>query len=659
MAKTRRGGATRRIPVESLSTKPTKPGVEVLKAMGVNIPENAPPAQQPGKRAADSKRSGGLISSIFRDPRGKPIDMTKLDRAPRHRRGPVVLLVILGVLAAAAVAGFSVFQRNNKFSNTAVAVTLTAPAAVASGAPVTLTATVVNQESVALKDTELTLQYPEGFTFTESTPKPENTANQAWSLGGLSPGETRTVTITGVLLGSIGESATFTATASYFPANFSSEFTKTTTATVTVNASRLTLTIDGPPSAVAGRSTTFTLTVANTAEEKLTGVVLTTEFPATFAVTSAEPKATEGNARWSLGSLDAGATVAVEIAGTFSASVGDSVVIPWRVTLPGDNGETPQAEINQLVLMVNPTITLTVSVNGSTDDGTVSLGDTLEVKVAFANASDLEVSHATLAATVEGRPVDLSTVKDPAKGKRNGSTITWTKTQIPALNELKPGDSGSVTFTVGTLPNLTVQTAADRNLAVKVSAALTPGSAGPATTTPILTRFVVTRAMVTSEARYTAEDGETVGSGPLPPQVGSSTTYRIIWTLGNTTNDVETVSVVALLPEDVQFTGKNITTSSGALTFDPANRTVRWALPKLPAGAGTLGTNLSATFSVTITPTSAQVGTTPVLVGSVALSGTDTFANVPVTAGAQPVTTAGSNDPTTAGKGTVVAASGY
>lgn len=652
MAKNRRGGPARRIPVENLNPKPTKPGVEVLRAMGVNAPPTTNAATP--KRAVDAKRSGGLLKSIFRDARGRPMDMTKLERAPRHRWGPAVLLLTLGLLATAAVVGMVMFRGGGKFGNSAVSVGIEAPATVASGAPLTLTVTVRNGEMVALKDTELTLQYPDGFTFTAANPKPENPASQAWKLGGLATGASRTVSITGTLLGSVGQSATFTATASYTPANFSSEFTKTATKALTINTSRLTVAIDGPPSAVSGKFTTFSISVSNSASEKLEGVVLSTVFPDAFTVTTASPRPTDGTARWSLGSLEPGKKATLTLTGTFSGTVGDSVQIPWRASLLASSGETAQGEVNQLVLLVNPALSLAVSVNDSTQDGTLTLGETLGVKVAFANASDLDIPHATLSVSVSGRPVDWSSLQDPAKGKLRASTITWTEAQVAALKDLKPGDSGSVSFTVGTVSNLGVHSAGDRNPSVKVTAVLTPGSGGDATTSPTLTRMVLTRAVVTSESRYTTEDGETVGEGPLPPQVGSSTTYRILWTLGNTVNDVENLTVVATLPEGVQFTGKNITTSAGSLAFDPSARTVRWTLPRLGAGSGTLVPNLSAGFSVSITPTAAQVGTAPLLVGSVALSGTDAFANVPVTAGAEPVTTTGTNDPTTAGKGTVV-----
>lgn len=652
MAKNRRGGQRRRIPVEPLDPKPTKPGSVVLRALTAETGRE----RESSKGTANAKRSGGLLSTIFRDDRGRPIDMTRLDRGPKRRMGPWRILLVLAVLAAASVAGLFVFNRPAKFGNAEVSITLAAAPTVASGAPFTLTVTVENGEAVALEDAELTLQYPEGFRYSQADPKPENDAHQAWRLGTLAPGASKAVSISGAVLGSVGAVETFVATASYIPANFSSEFTKTASVTVTVNASRLELAIDGPPSVVPGKSFPFTVTVTNAATEALDRVVVTGDFPDSFALDSAEPKATEAN-RWALGRLEPNQKATISVTGSLTGDAGGSAQLTWRVSLTGaDGAETPQSETNQIVLLVNPTVTLSVSVNDSSTDGTVALGDTLNVKVAFTNASDLDLPHASLAVTVDGRVVDFSTLADPAGGRRNGSTLTWTESQVPALSDLKPGDSGLVSFSVGTLPTITVQTASDRTIAIRVSASLTASGKTEPTATTGVTRMVLTRAAIGAEARYTTEDGETVGEGPLPPRAGSSTTYRIFWTLANTTNDVKDVVVTAIVPSGVQFTGKNVTTSSGTLTFNPASRTVRWTLGRLPAGSGTLVANQAAAFSVSITPTESEVGGQPELLGATALTGTDAFTGTAATASANALTTAASTDPTATGKGTVVSA---
>lgn len=651
MAKVRRGGARRRIPVESLDPKPTKPGSVVLRALSSETDRRGA-----DRSAASAKRSGGLLSSMFRDDRGRPIDMTRLDRGPKRRLGPWRLVLVLVVLAGAAVAGLFVFNRPGKFGNADVAIRLAAPTSVASGAPFTLAVTVKNNEAVALKDAELTLQYPDGFRFERADPAPENEAHQAWRLGTLAPGASKAVSLSGVVLGSVGETATFVATASYVPANFASEFTKTASVTVSVNASRLELSIDGPPSVVPGKSFTFTVSVLNAAVAPLDRVVLTGGLPDGFTLDLAEPKATEAN-RWAFGTLAPDQKASVTVTGTVTGDAGGSVQLTWRVGLTGEDGaESPQSETNQILLLVNPTVTLSVSVNDSSTDGTLALGEALAVKVAFANASDIDLPHATLAVTVEGRVVDFSTLQDPAGGKRKGATITWTETQVPALSDLKPGDGGSISFSVGTLSNLTVQTASDRNIAIRATAVLAAGGKTEPAATAAVTRKVVTRATVTAEARYTTEDGETVGEGPLPPSLGSTTTYRIYWTLANTTNDLTDVTLTATVPAGVLFTGKNVTTSSGSLTFDPVSRTAFWSLGRLPAGSGTLVANQSAAFGVSITPSEAQVGTAPELLGSTALSGTDAFTSTAVTASANAITTASATDPSLAGKGTVVSA---
>ena len=67
-----------------------------------------------------------------------------------------------------------------------------------------------------------------------------------------------------------------------------------------------------------------------------------------------------------------------------------------------------------------------------------------------------------------------------------------------------------------------------------------------------------------------------VGSGPLPPQVGKTTSYRVTWTVANTTSDAATLVVSARLPNSVLWTGKNPTRDAGDMSYDPVTRMVQW-----------------------------------------------------------------------------------
>ena len=107
-----------------------------------------------------------------------------------------------------------------------------------------------------------------------------------------------------------------------------------------------------------------------------------------------------------------------------------------------------------------------------------------------------------------------------------------------------------------------------------------------------------------------------------------ATTYTVLWVVTNTVNDVGGATVTAILPSYVTFTGK-MTPTDGSLAYDATSHTVTWKIGNVPSGA--LGSSaLQAAFQVSLTPSSSQVQTSPILVGNQTLVGTDRFTSTQV-----------------------------
>ncbi len=99
-------------------------------------------------------------------------------------------------------------------------------------------------------------------------------------------------------------------------------------------------------------------------------------------------------------------------------------------------------------------------------------------------------------------------------------------------------------------------------------------------------------------------DNEPLGSGPLPPTVGETTSYRIEWNIENSGHDLENVEVSTILPQDVVWTDQS-QTAIGELTFNQTTRQVSWKISKLPTSVP----NPDAWFNVSISPSEQDVGT--------------------------------------------------
>jgi hypothetical protein len=155
-------------------------------------------------------------------------------------------------------------------------------------------------------------------------------------------------------------------------------------------------------------------------------------------------------------------------------------------------------------------------------------------------------------------------------------------------------------------------------------------------------------ASITSTLRYFDEDGAPLGSGPLPPTVGTATHYRAVWSVTGGLHGLRDVSISAVLPEGVSWDDFS-TASSGSITFDPSSRVIRWAISSLPAGGG----EVTARMSLSFTPTAADVGLVKTLLGKTQLAAKDDMSGAAIERSADAVTTACDGDSFATGKGVV------
>ena len=151
-----------------------------------------------------------------------------------------------------------------------------------------------------------------------------------------------------------------------------------------------------------------------------------------------------------------------------------------------------------------------------------------------------------------------------------------------------------------------------------------------------------------NEARYFAEDGTKIGDGPLPPRVGQTTTYRVIWTVTNTLHELLSVKAATILPLDVSF-GAVGRVSQGTLLYNPDTREVSWTLQRLQ----TTTPKATIEFSVVVTPTKEAVGKILPLTGDMTLASRDKATGALLTIKKSSVNTALDDDEFGRGKGVV------
>ncbi len=561
---------------------------------------------------------------------------------------------ILVVLAGVSIAGFFFFNRAERFSGTKVQVQVIPTAEVASGSDVTVVIRYQNQEPVDLVRAELTIEYPDGFTFRSADPDPTNDFHNAFSIGTIKSGRAGEVTIVGTMIGSINTERTFKTTLTYRTVNFNSDFQETAAGTSKITSSILDVKIEGPSEAAPGATVNWTINYENTSDRDVGKIQIEADYPDGVTVTKTDPAAIERNAVWQIDNLAKQAKGKITMTATVNGNIGDTLPIVVRAGLvTATNTIDLQDEQSLLVILVKTGVSLLGSVNGAADGGVILPGDQLNYSLRVANDSETEVADVTMTVTMTGASLDLADIPTDTKKYLKDSILTWTKKEVPGLALLKPNQDLVIRWTLNTKKTLTVASDNDVNQTITASAIATSPSLVSIVAPTVIVTKVGTIVGLKTEGRYADDSGKAYGTGPIPPNVGLTTSYRVIWTLTTTTNQADGLTVTTTLPTSVFWTGQNVGRDAGDIVFDPTARTITWSINRVPAGTGSRLPALTAYFEVSITPTADQVGSLAVLTDQAVAQATDSFTAVALKVTQPSITSDVPSDPTAGGEGAI------
>lgn len=627
-----------------------------------NIPvKKIPVRQDRGKKTSHTipvTEAAQQLDDVWHDRTEKlqtPPDMRQLKKSSGRHFPWNWTLGILASLAAVTVAGFFFFNRTERFSGTNVTLQVIPTAEVASGSDVSVTIRYQNQEPVDLIQSELTVEYPDGFTFRSSTPNAVNEFKNAFPIGRVKSGRAGEVKIIGTLIGSINTERTFKATLTYRTENFNSDFQETASGKATITSSILAVKLSGPTQAAPGATVSWTIDYENTSDRDVEKLQIEAEYPEGVTVTKTEPTAIERNALWQFDDLAKQKKGKITVTATINGEIGDTFPIIVRAGLvTATNTIDLQDEQTLLVILIKTGVTMSGSVNGEVGGGAILPGDQLNYSLRVANESDAEVSDITVTVVMNGTALDFIDVPTDTKKVLKDKTLTWTKKEIPGLALIKPQQDLIIRWTFTTKKVLTVTVDSDLSQEITATASSTsPSVSNPSAPTTITTK-VTTVMNFSAEGRYANDDSVAYGSGPIPPKVGQTTTYRIFWTVTNTTNQAENLKVTTTLPTSVFWTGQNVGRDAGDIAFDVGTRTVTWSLNRVPAGTGSRLPALTAFFEVSITPTADQVGSLAVLTDQAIATATDSFTSGALKVTQPTITSDVPTDPTAGGEGIIV-----
>lgn len=573
------------------------------------------------------------------------VDFSKVDR--KHTRLTSILLTVvitLSVVALAVLTAFFVYQKYfSAPSDQRFEISINAPEELVSGEKTSITINYKNPTNVPLADLQIDAKLPTAFHMQEATPGPSNIEDLIWEIGSLQAGSDQSITIEGVWIAEVPSSTPIQVFANYRPSNFNSDFQAISTVYVNTVSSTLATVFDGKEEGQPGETLEYEFTIENTGNETLETVEASLVLPNGFFLETSKPEIEAGKPPvWKFDVIESEAIEKITFSGSFAADTEGFQYFDINISIADENRSLPQTHVQGFTDVVGDNLSLQLVANGSTNNVTAKLGENVRIAIAIENTGENIIENASLLLDFQADK-SIPLIWNDAEldgGAITSAGILWSNS---ALGKLTPGQKRTLNLTFPLRDALTNSHADTfQILAATTVDGLTVKS------TPI-TLSINTQATFAASARYYTDNGAPLGIGPMPPQVGNYTTYRVVWSIDNDLHDLDNVRVQALLPPHVTWKNQ-FDVDLGNITFDEDSRMVVWNITQLPKNIS----HLDATFSISINPDGNDVGTFVKLMSGSTMTAKDTVTNATLTTATESITTELPEDPFADGKGIVV-----
>ncbi|MBZ9569302.1 hypothetical protein KJA16_00075 [Patescibacteria group bacterium] len=513
-------------------------------------------------------------------------------------------IFLIFLTAALGAAGFWYYQRNI-YSKDILKLEIFGPETAELMEEIEYIVKYKNNGNVRLEEARLIFEYPEHSIVLENELRKEKPLDDIY------PGEEKTLNFKARLFGKKDESKIAKAWLSYRPKNLNARYESETSLTTIIKKVPITFELDLPSKIESGKEIRFRLNYFSNVNYPLSNLRIRIEYPSGFEFLESKPKTLE-ETEWEIGLLNPAVGGRIEVLGKIQGEVGESKIF-WAELGQWQEGELVLLKtVSWGVEIIKPLLYIFQEINGN-PKYIATPGDLLDYRIFFKNIGERVLENLFLMVKLESETLDFDTLKvEPDRFERIENKIIWNYTMLSDLRRLPPMAEGKVEFWI------------------KVKDDFSPDFKNPEIKTVIsLDGFkeefntkINSKLEILQKGYF--EDGVFGNSGPIPPRVGETTTYSIIWQAKNHYNDVKNVKVKATLPLEVKLTGKIFPEEqSSKFAFDSESREIVWEIGDLESATGVSDGGPNVAFQVSLTPTASQRGQIATLINTAKISGED------------------------------------
>lgn len=470
-----------------------------------------------------------------------------------------------------------------------------------------------NNGNTRLDEPELIFEYPEHSLPSEG--KSLIIIKSSDDLGGaIYPGQAQVFSFKARLLGKEGEAKTAKVILSYRPKNLKAPYKSETTFTTIIKKALLTFEFDLSSKAESGKNLKFRLNYFSNTDYPLSNLGIKIEYPSDFEFIESSPVSLE-KTEWDIGLLNKAEGGRIEILGKVRGKVGEEKVFKAKIGSWQEGEFVLLKEVARGITIVNPALHISQQINGNSEL-IANPDDSLHYEIFFENIGEETLSDLTLLITLTGSPFDFETIKAPeGECEAGDNSVIWDWRRVGNLQLLSPQEKGKVEFWIDLKEEWEIENLEDKNPEIKTKVYLSQNKE----------EFVnrVNSKLEISQKCY-FEDEIFGNSGPIPPKVGESTTYTIMWQVKNFYNEMKNITVKATLPKEVKLTGEIFPEEEAEkFTFDSISRELVWNIEELMVAQGVLNPASNIAFQVSFIPKDNQKGKKPDLISQAKITGED------------------------------------
>ncbi len=563
------------------------------------------------------------------------------------------------MLAVVVVALFFA-KGSNSVSADNIEMSVSGPVSVKGGDALDLQLVITNNNAVALEFVDLTVEFPEGARDPKDQTK--DLVRLRESLGTIAPGESVSKVVEGVLFGEDNSEKEILFKLDYRFGNSNIIAVKTKPYKIVLSSSPVSISLVAPSEATSNQEVRLAITTTSNALAPLKNMLLEVKYPPGFSFKSSVPPPYSGSSIWNLGTLEPGKEKTITVVGTIEGQ--DDELKAFRI-LAGSESSTegviglPFGTLSRTLAVRRPALAGTLFINGSSEkDLSASTGADLVGTLLLSNNLSVPISNARIEMRLSGKAFDRSRVEaNDGFFESQNNLLFWDRSTDEGLAVIDPGQTVEYNFELGAknlVASSGVLSNASVDIDIKITGDRTLASGGKEEVVTVFSRKVKLVTGIDLLPRATFYSGPFQNSGSLPPRAEKETTYTVIWSVANSSNDVSKTEIRAKLPPYVRFLDR-VSPLSENIRFDLETREVVWQPGLVKAGTGYAQTAREVAFQVAFTPGVGQIGTDPELVGEASLSGHDNFTNTEILVIKRSLTTILTNEPRfRAGDGTVI-----